>query len=84
MNSFSSHNGRMFTTRDHDHDMHGGNCAILYQGAWWYDRCHRSNLNDVYSSTGPGNYGHGLIWSSWKGFHYSLKFIEMKMRQVED
>ena len=48
MDSFSSHNGRMFTAKDHDHDTYGGNCANLYQGAWWYDRCQCSNLNGVY------------------------------------
>ena len=32
--SFSSHSGRMFTTRDCEHDIYGTNCASDYKGAW--------------------------------------------------
>ena len=79
--SFSRHNGRMFTTKDRDHDASGLNCAILYQGAWWYENCHSSSLNGVYSSTGSVPYSQGVSWRTWKGSSYSLKFTEMKIRQ---
>ena len=45
------HNGRMFSTKDRDHDTSGYNCASQYQGAWWYSSCHTSSLNGVYSPT---------------------------------
>ena len=44
------HNGRQFTTRDQDNDKIVGNCAVAWQGAWWYDNCHISNLNGQYLS----------------------------------
>ena len=74
--SFSNHNGVMFTTKDRDHDTYGLNCAAQYKGAWWYTHCHYSNLNGVYSST---TYAEGVNWRHWKGYHYSLKFTEMKV-----
>lgn len=71
--SFSYHNGRVFTTKDRD-----AGCANQYKGAWWYGHCHASNLNGIYSST---DYGQGIVWYYWKGHYYSLQFTEMKVCQ---
>ena len=74
------HNGMMFSAKDRDNDVYQvGNCASLYKGGWWYDRCHESNLNGLYSST---TYGEGINWRHWRGYYYSLKFTEMKMRHA--
>ena len=75
--SLVRHNGMMFTTKDNDNDRSSDNCATYYSGGWWYLRCHYANLNGVYGST---SYGLGVNWSAWKGFYYSLKTTEMKMR----
>jgi len=38
--SFSAHNGRMFTTFDRDNDRYSPrNCAAHYNGAFWYFNC---------------------------------------------
>ena len=43
------YNGMMFTTRDRDNDLYGGNCASDYfRGGWWYNRCTNINLNGYY------------------------------------
>ena len=39
------------------------------------------SLNGVCSSTGSVSYAKGINWQNWKGFYYSLKFTEMKVRQ---
>ena len=39
-----------------------------------------ANLNGVYHTGGSGGTGHLFDWSSWKGYHYSLKESEMKIR----
>ena len=64
-----SHNGRKFTTRDNDNDYWTrGNCAQHYPGAWWYNSCYDSNLNNRYNSD-----------FDWRSFSF-LSSSEMKTR----
>jgi ficolin len=72
--SLSYHNGMQFSTKDQDN---AGSCAQSYNGAWWYQSCHLSNLNGAYNST---VFGKGMNWQSWRGHNYSLKRTEMKIR----
>lgn len=81
-NSLAWHSGMMFTTQDQDNDIHRNvNCATVHRGAWWYARCHDSNLNGhYYQDGGHRDYADGINWYDWKGYQYSLKFTEMKIR----
>ena len=74
------HNGMMFSTKDADNDNGGRHCAVLYKGAWWYNDCHRSNLNAHYLPGNHTSYSDGVNWDTWKGEYYSLKMTEMKIR----
>ena len=75
--SFSIANGMNFTTKDSDHDANSnGNCAEQVNAGWWFKNCFQALLT--------GRYGHGIIWSAWKGFGYSLKSCEMKLRTLEN
>ena len=81
-NSSLSHD-RPFTTRDRDNDHDTKhNCAITFKGAWWYSACHASNLNGLYLRGNHSSYADGVNWKGWKGYHYSLKRTEMKIRPV--
>ena len=81
--SLAVHRGMPFTTKDQDNDNWGHNCAITFKGAWWYRRCHSSNLNGLYLRGNHSSYANGVNWKDWKGHHYSLKRTEMKIRPVD-
>ena len=72
-----------FTTHDKDNDnANTQNCANYYKGGWWFNRCHYSYLTGPYKLRESGNSNAvGIIWVSWKGDDYSLKFAEMKVRR---
>lgn len=74
-----------FTTFDQDNDNDGGrNCAEDFKGAWWYYACHLSNLNGLYlNGDHSGQYAVGVNWETFKGYYYSLKKSEMKIRPVD-
>ena len=77
------HNGREFSTHDRDNDRHnGGSCAVTYQGAWWYDNCHNSNLNGLYLSGANDNQGMRWFTFNTDARSYSLKWTEMKFRSI--
>ena len=80
-NAMAWHNGMNFSTfdEDNDHDPNR-NCAIAFKGAWWYIHCHESNLNGQYLSGHHTSSADGINWRSWRGYRYSLKTTEMKLR----
>ena len=51
-NAFDYHNGMMFTTYDRDNDpltytdnAYNDNCAVLYGGGFWYNKCAKCHVN---------------------------------------
>ncbi|XP_050189294.1 fibrinogen-like protein 1 isoform X1 [Myiozetetes cayanensis] len=79
----ASHRGMQFTTFDKDHDRFlAGNCASENKGGWWFNRCHAVNLNGRYYRGGryKGSHDDGMVWSTWHGMWYSLKYSAMKIR----
>jgi len=74
------HSGRQFSTKDRDNDEYSKSCAQEHHGAWWYKRCHFSNLNGKYLV--QQGVPRGVSWYQWKGRHYSLKRAEMKIRPL--
>uniref|UniRef100_A0A3Q3XGP0 Fibrinogen C-terminal domain-containing protein n=1 Tax=Mola mola TaxID=94237 RepID=A0A3Q3XGP0_MOLML len=79
--SLSYHNNGVFSTKDHDLTPFITRCAMSYRGGWWYKNCHEANLNGLYGIDFKHQVtSHGVIWTTWKGTHYSIAFTEMKMR----
>ena len=79
--SFSSNRYMAFTTKDRENSRNY-DCAKSYQGAWWYWYCGYSNLNGRYYHGGHSPSLTGIFWYKWKGFQYSAKRAEMKIRPV--
>ena len=80
-NSLRMQNGQPFSTKDRDNDRRSYSCAGRYSGAWWYNSpCHQSNLNGLYFGGKTEKYASGVVWFAWRGFHYSLKSTEMKIK----
>ncbi|XP_070286428.1 ficolin-2-like [Myotis yumanensis] len=80
--SLTYHNNYQFSTKDQDNDGASSNCAETYQGAWWYYNCHNSNLNGRYLGGSHSSSSNGINWYTGKGYNYSYKVAEMKVRPV--
>ncbi|XP_078619531.1 uncharacterized protein LOC144886676 [Branchiostoma floridae x Branchiostoma japonicum] len=80
-NSMARHSSMFFSTKDKENDIRESfDCAQAYKGGWWYSNCHTANLNGLYHGGDHQSYADGVNWKSWKGYHYSLKHTEMKIR----
>ena len=78
--SMYAHDTLRFSTYDRDQDADNErNCAVLREGAWWYNACAHSNLNGRYQQ-GTTPQENGVYWYHWRGSYYSLKSTEMKLR----
>ncbi|XP_040178833.1 ficolin-1-like [Rana temporaria] len=78
--SLRTHANMPFATKDND--VTASKCVNLYKGGWWYNNCHNSNLNGLYLLGPTSSYADGIIWSTGKGYNYSYKISEMKIRPI--
>ncbi|XP_049306990.1 ryncolin-4 [Bactrocera dorsalis] len=76
------HDGAKFSTIDRNNSERGFDCAALYKGGWWYGNndCHHSNLNGLYHNGYFDTYAEGIVWSNWRGYYYSMKYVHMAIR----
>jgi len=82
--SMAYSNKHFFSTYDADNDADGRHCAKTYLSAWWFKACFYSALNGKYrlwDETFPAH--GGVMWYTYKGASYSMKFTEMKVRRKE-
>ena len=42
--SLTYHNGQYFSTKDIDNDKYSTECAVQFQGGWWFNKCFHSKL----------------------------------------
>ena len=83
--SLTGHNGFAFSTIDQDNDVAENNCAITYKGAWWYSKCHSSNLNGYNYESDEAEeipYATGIVWVSFTTYYQSLKSDVMAIRPM--
>ena len=75
--SLKYHSGMKFATKDNKMINLEKNCAVLFTGAWWYNKRFSSNLNGQYAGSRLSNNKY-CVWHTFDG-KYSLKFTEMKI-----
>ncbi|XP_004455780.3 ficolin-3 [Dasypus novemcinctus] len=78
--SLSLHNQKPFSTYDADHDASTGNCAVIVQGAWWYEGCYRANLNGRYAASEATAHKYGIDWSTGRGVGHPYRRVRMMLR----
>ncbi|XP_055586178.1 microfibril-associated glycoprotein 4-like [Uranotaenia lowii] len=83
--SLNPHKNYPFSTMDRDNRKtkcknHKKNCAVEFQGAWWYDCCHYSNLNGLYLVGKQKEYATSICWMTFKGYYYGFKTSRMMIR----
>ncbi|KAL9692445.1 hypothetical protein quinque_016411 [Culex quinquefasciatus] len=81
--SLSFQLGMKFSTLDVDNDTGKDKvCAVKFQGAWWYEACHESNLNGAYVRGTVTDFATMMCWKSFRGFYYGLKTSRMMIRAI--
>ncbi|XP_071393475.1 microfibril-associated glycoprotein 4-like [Centroberyx affinis] len=82
--SLSYFDGQKFSTMDRDQDSSARHCARTYLGGFWYKDCQLANPTGVYRWGDDDTvYAVGIVWSSWKGYNYSMKTMSMKIRPLQ-
>lgn len=82
---FPYHNKMLFSTIDRDNDEWHSSCAKKDQSGWWFKACGYASLNGAYIENGttqisPDGVIKGILWSKWKGYGYSMKRTEIKIK----
>ena len=80
--SMAYHNGMKFTTKDNDNDAGSdGNCAEQWNGGWWYNVCHRVNLNGLYPATSNRDAAY-MGWKAIHGAYGDVFYSEIKIKYL--
>ena len=69
-------NNMKFSTYDVDNDHWSYSCSLGKYGAWWYNDCHRTNLNARYNEFQSYDWTKSFSWQP-----HILQFSEMKVRR---
>jgi len=77
---FGLNNNMRFTTKDIDNDRWKKNCASVFTGGWWYNKCFRGHPTGTFGSTA---FAKGINWKDLTGFRNSLSSILMKVKRKD-
>ncbi|XP_052864074.1 angiopoietin-related protein 1-like [Anopheles cruzii] len=80
--SLSQHKNMKFSTYDRDNDLRNGNCAKLFESAWWYRNCYHSNLNGLYKDTDKTKLNDWTSFS-WAGLAVGNPFTSHRQQSIQ-
>ena len=76
--------GKRFTTCDQDNDeKDSGNCAVQYNGGWWFEGCYWIYLNGRYSNEETVGPESAIHWAGFRGYAKSLKKTKIMIRRTQ-
>ena len=77
------HNKMKFSTKDRDNDKDSnGNCAKVWEGAWWFKSCYHSHLNGRHPSrTAVSDHRKFLSWYPFSNDFGGWSISEMKVKK---
>ncbi|XP_049294586.1 ficolin-1-like [Anopheles funestus] len=76
--NLKQHKDMKFSTIDRD-NVSGAGCSMSYEGGWWHNKCHASNLNGRYSSGVDSKY---IVWYYYPDGDASIAYTRMMIREV--
>ncbi|XP_056016837.1 ryncolin-1-like [Ostrea edulis] len=76
------HNGMKFSTKDQDNGKSQGSCATYHKGAWWYNTCFHSTLNEQYAKSAVVSDKY-LSWYHWGNKLEALRRTSMMIRPLK-
>lgn len=76
--SLMHHNKMKFSTPDRDNDNAKNSCAVGYKSGWWFNLCHRTNLNGLYEK---GKINNTMSWYDFNNTNDCLKKARMLIRR---
>ncbi|XP_050094141.1 microfibril-associated glycoprotein 4-like [Anopheles aquasalis] len=77
--SLEYHKEMKFSTADRDHDKSSGNCANIYEGAWWHKDGHYSHLNGRYLNAENNK---AMGWYHFNNKHQGMSHSRMMIRPL--
>ena len=80
--TFFHFSNMQFSAKDQENDyrIHVPSWAQSFKGAWWYRKCHRSNLNGMNLNGPHATFANGVNWYTFREYYYSLKRTVVKVK----
>ncbi|XP_049548421.1 fibrinogen-like protein A [Anopheles darlingi] len=79
--SLKYHKGMKFSTPDRDNDIAESNCAVKFQGGWWFYKCYHAFLNGLYQND-SGRNEKIIAWNAFSHDYRGLSYSRMMIRPL--
>ena len=82
--SFSNHDGSMFSSASRDNDQTNvTNCGVQQDAPWWYNNCFQVCLMCEFTKKPKNPSGKGITWANPWHYKTFAKYVQMMIRPVK-